>query len=152
MKKIFLILCITLLFTGCNSQKNKIVNVNVKQDLIIDKDDITETATFYNYEVDGVVIQLFAVKATDGSIRILFNTCSSCNPAPNSYFIQKGKYFICGNCKNKYTADEIGLKETHGCSPVPVLDKKEKNGKITISWELIEKQKDKFKKINHYKG
>ncbi len=154
MRKILLfILC--LLMTGCFfDKKNDIIVMDNNQDLVIEKSKITNRATFYNYQVDGVIIQLFAVKASDGSIRVLFNTCVSCNPSANAYFIQRGKYFECQNCKNKYTADEIGLKQTHGCSPIPILgeNKKDDGNKVTISWNFILKYKNKFKNIKHYEG
>lgn len=154
MKKI-LIFILPLLITGCfHNEKYDIIKMKNKQDLVIYKNKISEKATFYNYNVDGVIIQIFAVKASDGSVRVLFNTCASCNPSTNAYFVQKGKYFICQNCKNKYIADEIGIKQTHGCSPIPILkdNQKEHDDKITISWEFILKYKSKFKNIKHYEG
>ncbi len=156
MKKIFIfIFILILLMKNCVfDEKHDIIKVKGKQDLVIYKSKITEKATFYNYNVDGIIIQIFAVKASDGSVRVLFNTCASCNPSPNAYFIQKGKYFICQNCKNKYTADEIGTKQVHGCNPIPILaeNKTEQGDKITISWEFISKYKDKFKNIKYYEG
>lgn len=150
MKK-YLLFFIVLFLVGCGNTKNEIVTIET-EDLVIKKSEITEKATFYNYKVDDVVIQIFAVKASDNSIRVLFNTCASCNPSPKSYFVQKGKYFECQNCKNKYTADEIGLKETHGCSPIPILEKEENKKTITISKSVIVSKKDKFKNINIYGG
>lgn len=39
-------------------------------------------ATYYNYKNGETIIQLFSVKATDESVRVLFNTCNACNPSP----------------------------------------------------------------------
>ena len=43
--------------------------------IVIDTTNIGTKATFYNYNADGTTIRLFAVKASDGTIRMAFNTC-----------------------------------------------------------------------------
>ncbi len=150
------LLAIVFSLTGCTKEKeeskNKIIEVSSGSDIVIKTDEITENATFYNYDADGVTIQIFAVKATDGTVRIAFNTCGACNPSPMAFFVQHGDYFECQNCKNRFHRDEIGLKKSFGCSPIAILnDDKEFSGNtITIKSTFIETYKQKFESINIY--
>lgn len=91
MKKILMLLITTFnifLLTGCgNNDKvinNKFINANVDDngDIIINTSDITSDATYINYVVDDVIIQLIAVRGNDGLVHLAFNTCQSCNPSP----------------------------------------------------------------------
>ena len=143
MKKILIvILAITSVFclTGCNKKAenqeekvtNKFENAKVEgENVIINTNSITKTATFVNYKLDDITTQFIVVKRSDGTIGIAFNTCQACNPSPNAYFIQKGDYFECQNCGNRFTIDQIG-KESGGCNPAPVKEYKEANGKIIM--------------------
>lgn len=156
----YIIMFISILFlVGCNNtmhneEKHLIISIKKGEDVVIDSNEIRESATYYNYETNGTIIQLFAVKATDGSVRVLFNTCASCNPSPSAYFIQAGDYFICQNCGNKFHRDEIGLTKTYGCSPIAVLDENKKidGNFITIAHDFIESYQPNFEKINIYKN
>ena len=157
MKKIlimFLTITSVLCLTGCSknekSQEEKVTNKfeNAKvegENVIINTNSITKTATFVNYKLDDITIQFIVVKRSDGTIGIAFNTCQACNPSPNAYFIQKGDYFECQNCGNRFTIDQIG-KESGGCNPAPVKEYKEANGKIIMSKEYVDSYKTKFEK------
>ena len=59
------------------STENKTINLEADEsgNIIIDTTNIGSKATFYNYNADGTAIRLFAVKASDGTIRMAFNTC-----------------------------------------------------------------------------
>ena len=107
----------------------------------------TENATFLNYEIDGVEIGLIAVKGEDGTIKVVFNTCQSCNPSPNAYFIQKGEYLECQNCKTKFSVEQLGLIQG-GCNPLIVKERKEENGFIIISSEYVSTYIDRFRNWN----
>jgi mannitol-specific phosphotransferase system IIBC component len=48
---------------------------NTENSLKIKKEEVNTTAKFYPYESDGVKMEVFAVKASDGTIRTAFNTC-----------------------------------------------------------------------------
>ena len=149
---------------GCSSKKVEVIEeeivkhtiMTVKQgeDIIINTNDINSNATYYNYEIDGYIIQIFAVKASDGTVRIAFNTCGACNPSPSAYFVQKGEYFECQNCGNKFKIDEIGLTNRPGCFPIGILDdnKNIDGDNITISSSFIETYKQKFETINIYEN
>jgi uncharacterized membrane protein len=161
MKKI-VILCIiaaVLVITGCqtkdeknekslvDNKPNKYLDANLDQsgDIIINTEEITEIATFINYKVDGITVQLIAVKASDGTVRIVFNTCQACNPDKNAFFVQDGNYLVCQTCKTRIKIDDIGYKGV-GCSPFYVPDeyKKEQGNNIVISKSYVESFKQKF--------
>lgn len=111
--------------------------------LVIEEEDITETATYINYLSDGSTIQLIAVRTGDGAVRTAFNTCQSCNPAPGAYFIQKGNAFICQNCGNAFTTDQIGV-EKGGCNPAPIAQKTETDGKLLIQTAYLDQYSGNF--------
>lgn len=153
MKKLFIILTIISIFTctGCEKKsnaeepENKVMTATLNDDgdIVIKEEDITSVATFINYNYEGVTIGLIAVRGTDGIVRIAFNTCQSCSPSPNAYFIQKGEYLICQNCFNKFHIDKIGI-EKGGCNPAFVEEQKKEDGIITIASEYVQTMKEKF--------
>ena len=129
------------------STENKTINLEADEsgNIVIDTTNIGSKATFYNYNADGTTIRLFAVKASDGTIRMAFNTCQVCNPSPKAYFVQNGKNFICQNCKNSFATDNIG-KERGGCNPIPITTDERIDGEntITITKQFIESYKENF--------
>lgn len=156
MKKIWMLLFLGLGLLGLSGCGNKSelgenpvlkATLNENGDIVILEDSITSTATFLNYEDDGVQIGFLVVRGTDGVVRIAFNTCQSCSPSPNAYFIQKGEYFECQNCKNKFHIDKIGI-EKGGCNPAPVEEMKEENGVITISSLYAKTYRSNFENWN----
>lgn len=106
--------------------------LNDKGDVVIQLSDITENAKFYKYDANGTTIGLFAVKASDGTIRTAFDTCQVCNGSPKAYFEQKGDTFQCQNCGNVYSLNMIE-QERGGCNPVPIM----KNEKTVTDAEII---------------
>ena len=75
-------------------------------------------ARFYTADVDGVAVEVIAVKA-GGSIRTAFNACQVCYDSGRGYFKQEGDELVCQNCGNRYTMDQIGLR-AGGCNPAPI--------------------------------
>ncbi|MDR2136644.1 MAG: DUF2318 domain-containing protein [Synergistaceae bacterium] len=88
-------------------------------DLYIPADEITETATFYPLTVDGTEMEIFAVKAPDGTIRTAFNTCQVCYGSGRAYYRQSGNVFVCQNCGNRFRTSDIEIVRG-GCNPVPI--------------------------------
>lgn len=129
-----------------SSDISKLV-VDENGNINIDVTNVSDKATFYNYDADGVTIELFAVKASDGTIRTAFNTCQVCSPSPLSYFVQQGKAFICQNCKNLFMTDKIGI-EKGGCNPIPITEAEriDSGNTITITKEFVESYKENFDK------
>ncbi|MCD7813382.1 MAG: DUF2318 domain-containing protein [Lachnospiraceae bacterium] len=113
--------------------------------VVIDTGVIGETASYYDYDVEGTTIEVLAVTASDGSVRLALNTCQVCMGSPYAYFVQEGDSFICQNCGNAFSRDDIGL-EAGGCNPVPVTedDYEETDGVITISDDFLNEYKDSF--------
>ena len=94
--------------------------LNEEGDVVIQIADITEKATFFEYDSNGTTIGLFAVKASDGTIRTALNTCQVCNGSPKAYFKQEEADFQCQNCGNLFGLDMIE-QERGGCNPVPIM-------------------------------
>lgn len=149
--KVFILFFALFWVTGCNEAENKNVaikaQVNEVGDILINESDITRTATFLNYEVDEVQIGFIVVRGTDGTVRLAFNTCQSCNPSPNAYFIQKGDYFECQNCGNQFYIDKIGI-EKGGCNPALVEEMTQKDGLITIASTYAKTYIENFRNWN----
>lgn len=120
--------------------------LNEDGDVVIQIADITETATFYEYDANGTPMALFAVKASDGTIRTALDTCQVCNGSPYAYFTQQGDTFQCQNCGNVYDLDMIE-QERGGCNPVPIMkdEKTTTDTEIIIPANLFEENADKFK-------
>ena len=73
--------------------------------VIIDKNEVGTNAVFYPYEVEGIELEVMAVKASDGTVRTAFNTCQICYASGRGYYKQQGEALICQNCGNAFTAD-----------------------------------------------
>ena len=87
--------------------------------LVIPTSEISSTAVFYPIVVDGIQMEVFAIKAPDGTIRTAFNTCQMCYSSGAGYYIQEGKYLICQNCGSHFTASQVEIL-TGGCNPWPI--------------------------------
>jgi uncharacterized membrane protein len=106
--------------------------------IIIKKKDITETATFIPYSVNGLKMEIIAVKASDGTIRTALNTCQVCYRSGRGYYKQEGDVFVCQNCGNRFRVDQVE-KLKGGCNPVPILegDKTDLGATIGISKQYL---------------
>lgn len=110
----------------------------------IKKTELSKDATFVNYKVGDVTVQLIAVIADDNTYRISFNTCQSCNPSPKAYFVQKGKKLICQNCGNQFIMNDVG-SASYGCNPARIPFK-ENSSEIFVSTDVLEKASPAFRK------
>ena len=90
-------------------------------DLVIQSGKIGTEASFFDYDANGTTVQVFAVQASDGTIRLALNTCQICNGSPYAYFIQDGDMFICQNCMNRFASTEVGIAGS-GCCPIPISE------------------------------
>lgn len=150
----FLIIALVLLYQGkgnkqpsnpSTSQKSIIAEAVSGTDLIIPKDKISETASFYPYKIDNVIMEVFAVKAKDGTIRTALNTCQVCYASGRGYYKQVDDTMVCQNCGNVFDIDQIE-KLRNGCNPVPVDSeyKKDDGNNIVIDKSFLEAKKDMF--------
>lgn len=119
---------------------------SASSDLVIQTADIGTEVSYFDYGADGITIQVFAVEASDGTIRLALNTCQVCNGSPYAYFTQNGDYFICQNCGNRFASTEIGIA-SGGCRPVPITDDifTEQDGAIIIPSSYLEENASLFK-------
>ena len=126
-------LAIAVLMTACSSPDSV-----VDSDILIESESVTSQATFYAASVEGVDMEVIAVRAEDGTVRTAFNTCQVCYDSGNGYYKQKDDYFECQNCKNLFHLNDIEVVRG-GCNPVPIdaNDKNVSEGLITISKETL---------------
>jgi len=131
--------------TSNDVSKSKSIPTNVNGAIKIVKSDVSSTAIFYPYNLDGINMEIIAVKATDGTIRTALNTCQVCYDSGRGYYEQSGDYLICQNCGNRFHIDQIE-KIKGGCNPVPILeaDKTDKGNYIAISKDFLATQKEYF--------
>ena len=83
--------------------------------------DITRTAAFFPVAIDGVSMEVVAVKASDDTIRVAFNTCEVCHASGRGYYVQDGDDVICQQCQMRFAIDSIGL-EPGGCQPIAISE------------------------------
>lgn len=107
--------------------------------IVITKKSITPKATFIPYKVNGLEMEIIAVKASDGTIRTALNTCQVCYRSGRGYYKQMGDEFVCQNCGNRFKVDQVE-KIRGGCNPVPILegDKTDSGDTIGISKAYLE--------------
>jgi uncharacterized membrane protein len=117
------------------------------EDIVIDKSDITDVATFIPYRAGNVKMEVIAVKAPDGTIRTALNTCQVCFDSGRGYYVQEGDELVCQNCGNRFNISKIE-KQKNGCNPVPIMekDKKDDGATITISAGFLDRNKNLFAK------
>jgi len=125
--------------------RNQDVSLTSDKDVIINKNEVTETVKFYPVMVGSKKMEILAVRAGDGSIRTAFNTCQVCNGSPRAYYRQQGDILVCQNCGNQFSMDMVEL-ERGGCNPVPITseNKTDDGTNIVISMEFIAQNKNLF--------
>ncbi len=116
-------------------------------DLRIPKKEVTATVSFSTYKAGGVLMEVLALRAPDGSVRTAFNTCQVCYSSGRGWYAQKGEYLVCNNCGNRFPASQVELIKG-GCNPVPITrsQKSEDANFITIPKALFEEAKPFFLK------
>ena len=126
---------------GLNLRKPVIAD----RDLVIQVAEITENALFFPVDIDGVRMEVLAVKAPDGSIRTAFNTCQVCYATGRGYFVQTGTLLVCQNCGNRYRMSQVE-RQAGGCNPVPIFpaNKTVTTDTITISREYLRQTRAVF--------
>ena len=106
--------------------------------LVIPISEVSEKATFYPAEVDGIKLEVLAAKASDGTIRTAFNTCQVCYSSGRGYYKQEGDELVCQNCGNRFGMDQVEVA-SNGCNPVPIFDENKTvdDASITISYDFL---------------
>ena len=111
--------------------------------VVIPVSGITESATFYNYDADGVTVQLVAVRDDNGGPHIAFNTCQSCSPSPKAYYTQTDGKLRCESCGFTFSAEYVGCVHG-GCSPWRIEDVYFDGDFFTIPADRIESMRSRF--------
>ena len=76
-------------------------------------------ARWYTYQADGVDIQFFVLKSSDGVIRAAFNACDVCFLEKKGYR-QEGDEMVCNNCGQRFPS--VLVNEVRGgCNPSPLM-------------------------------
>lgn len=114
-------------------------------DMTIPAAEIGTEASFFDYDVDGITVQVLAVRASDNTVRLALNTCQVCNGSPYAYFVQEDDEFVCQNCHNRFSSTDVG-KVSGGCNPVPITseDYREENGALIVPHSFLEENAARF--------
>ena len=115
------------------------------RDLVIQIAEITENALFFPVVIDGMEMEVLAVRAPDGTIRTAFNTCQVCYGSGRGYYVQTGTVLVCQNCGNRFRMSQVE-RQAGGCNPVPIFaaNKTVTNTAITISQEFLRQARGIF--------
>lgn len=132
------------------SESSDAVVIAEGESLEIPLSDITGTASFYQAEVDGTIMEVLAVRADDGSIRTAFNACQSCHTSGRGYYKAQGEEIVCQNCGFHFTADEVEI-QAGGCNPWPIFEENKTvtDEVISISYDFLAASKDIFTSWNN---
>lgn len=122
--------------TGGNSSKAQVIAAG--ESLSIQTAEISGKATFYPIVVDGTEMEVFAIRASDGTIRTAFNTCQSCYGSGKGYYVQQGDDLVCQNCGFHFTPDQVEI-QSGGCNPWPIFaeNKMVTEESIQISYDFL---------------
>lgn len=114
-------------------------------DLRIPKKEVTAKATFYQYKLDGVLMEVLALRAPDGTVRTAFNTCQVCYSSGRGYYVQQGDVLVCQNCHNRFKASQVEIVRG-GCNPLPITAelKTEDADSVTIAKSVFVEAKPFF--------
>ncbi|WP_250228682.1 DUF2318 domain-containing protein [Anaeropeptidivorans aminofermentans] len=128
--------------SGNSGNANKEENTNSSGssggDLVIPLSGISEEASFYPMEVEGISLEVIAVKDSEGTIRTAFNTCQICYDSGRGYYEQSGDVLICQNCGNRFKMSQVEV-QSGGCNPWPIFaeNKIVDDENITISQDFL---------------
>ena len=133
-----------VLFGGGGTEKGKVVREG--ESLSIPTSSVTETASFYPVEVDGVAMEVLAIRDSEGQIRTAFNTCQSCYTSGKGYYEADGTELVCQNCGFRFTAEQVQVRGAGGCNPYPIFaeDKTETDEEILVSYDFLRAANDIF--------
>ena len=131
-----------------NQRKPSVTN----QDLVIPIADLNEYINFYPVVIDGLQMEIMAVKAPDGSIRTAFNACHYCyqrsdDPKVLGYFMQTTGPLLVSLCGSErtYTMDKIQVS-SDACHPEPIAaaNRTASSSSVIITREYLQQAKAMF--------
>ena len=71
---------------GDGKSSERELSVPAGNDLVIQTEKIGTEASYFDYDANGTTVQVLAVRAADGTVRLAMNTCQVCNGSPYAYF------------------------------------------------------------------
>ena len=123
------------------------ITQNSEGNVTILAEEVTQNARFYNYDAEGVMVQLVTLRDKAGEMHIAFNTCQSCSPSPKAYYSQDGEVLMCNNCGFTFEPEQVGI--THGgCNPWPVEGVSVGTDEITVPADSLDDMRDVFSTWN----
>lgn len=122
-----------------------IIAIAEGKSLVIPVSEVATDASFIKVEVDGTIMEIIAVRGSDDKIRTAFNTCQVCYGSGRGYYEQQGDIFVCQNCGNRFTVDDIEI-ESGGCNPWPIFekDKTVTDESVEIFYDFLAASKEIF--------
>jgi uncharacterized membrane protein len=128
-----------------SGQLNVVKPAIADRDLVILLSEVTENAVFYPVDIEGVRLEVLAVKTPDGAIRTAFNTCQVCYGSGRGFYKQQGTVLVCQNCGNRFRMSQVEVKNG-GCNPIPIFpqNKTVTAATITISKGFLKEAKSIF--------
>jgi len=113
--------------------------IQEEETISIPLSEISEKVSFYKYGS----INYFAVRASDGSVKIAFDACDVCGGSKG--YRQEGGDMVCNNCGRHFDIDSLGEKNIYGggCWPSH-LPAEIKGDNVLIKISDIEKGRNLF--------
>ena len=151
MKKVLFaaqLILIGLMLSACTAADASFVNkanaVNSDiQALRIPLAELTQDVTFYDYDSDGIAMQVIARLQDDGTPRLAYNTCQVCAGSPRAYFEVQNDLLVCQNCGNMFRLDVIGMEGT-GCMPIALTEFTVNGDDVEIANETLDAMRGEF--------
>ena len=107
---------------GSGPEPTSGLNINAQGEVELSTSEVTKDANYFSIDANGVDVRFFAVRGSDGNIRVAMDACDVCYDNKKGYR-QDGDDMVCNNCGNKYGTDGIGTENLKGgCWPshVPI--------------------------------
>ncbi len=135
----------TVLISKIGQASMPVLEANALGNVEVPTSGLSTKGSFYRHEHEGVMMEFFILEDQNGTVRMAFNRCQVCYESGRGYFVQKGEYFVCQNCGNKYHFTAIGT-EKGGCNPSPIFpsDRLESTNSIDIKPRIFDENKYLF--------
>ena len=104
---------------------------------------INGDASFYSYDYNGVKIKYFAVRGSDGEVRVAMNACDVCYHVKKGY-IQDENEMRCINCGLKYSISGLGTTNLEGGCWPSYLPKTIEDDLVVINIDDLEAKRYMF--------
>lgn len=124
---IALLACIAL--SGCGNSANE---EKTAENLTIPLSSLSAEPTFWDWNQDGIKMQLIALTDESGTPRVAYNTCQICAGSPYAYFEYQNGLLQCMNCGNLFSLSAVG-EASGGCTPLNVGDYSVSDTELTVS-------------------